>query len=118
MPKDLELSLLLDFYGPLLTEKQRTAFDWYYNEDLSLAEIAETQGVSRQAVRDAIKRAEQQMRAMESALGLAVRFRRMTDGLTQIAADARALAQAYEPARARADRIAALAEALRRTENE
>lgn len=118
MPKDLELSLLLDFYGPLLTEKQRTVFDWYYNEDLSLSEIAETQGISRQGVRDSIKRAEQQMRAMEDALGLAARFRRITEGLTEISEAARKLAKENQSVQPQADAIARLADELRRTENE
>ena len=84
MPKNLELSLLLDFYGGLLTEKQRTVTAMYYDEDLSLAEIAEAQGISRQGVRDTVKRAEQQMLEMEATLGLAARFRRITDGLAHI----------------------------------
>ena len=54
----LEMSLLFDFYGETLTEKQRELFDLYYNEDLSLSEIAEHAGITRQGVRDSIKRAE------------------------------------------------------------
>ena len=54
--KPLEMSLLFDFYGETLTEKQRELFDLYYNEDLSLAEIAEHAGITRQGVRDSIKR--------------------------------------------------------------
>ena len=52
--KPLEMSLLFDFYGETLTEKQRELFDLYYNEDLSLAEIAEHAGITRQGVRDSI----------------------------------------------------------------
>ena len=52
----LEMSLLFDFYGETLTEKQRELFDLYYNEDLSLSEIAEHAGITRQGVRDSIKR--------------------------------------------------------------
>ena len=118
MPKDLELSLLLDFYGPLLTEKQRTVFDWYYNEDLSLAEIAQSQGITRQGVRDTLKRAEQQMREMEDALGLARRFRRISDGLSDICAVAEELKAYGAFAESRADRIQRLADELRRTEAE
>lgn len=56
MAKNLEVSFLLDFYGEMLTAKQREAVELYYFEDLSLAEIADNQGISRQGVRDAIKR--------------------------------------------------------------
>ena len=58
MAKDLRITFLLDFYGDMLTEKQREVVECYYNEDLSLAEIAEEKGITRQGVRDGIKRAE------------------------------------------------------------
>ena len=72
--KPLEMSLLFDFYGETLTEKQRELFDLYYNEDLSLAEIAEHAGITRQGVRDSIKRAEHALREMEGKLGLVARY--------------------------------------------
>ena len=72
--KDLRISFLLDFYGDMLTETQREVVDAYYNEDLSLAEIAQDRDITRQGVRDAIKRAEQQLLEMEDRLGLARRF--------------------------------------------
>ena len=72
--KPLEMSLLFDFYGETLTEKQRELFDLYYNEDLSLAEIAEHAGITRQGVRDSIKRAEHALREMEDKLGLVARY--------------------------------------------
>ena len=72
--KPLEMSLLFDFYGETLTEKQRELFDLYYNEDLSLAEIAEHVGITRQGVRDSIKRAEHALREMEEKLGLVARY--------------------------------------------
>ncbi|WP_249318223.1 YlxM family DNA-binding protein [Yeguia hominis] len=84
MPKNLEISVLLDFYGDMLTEKQREMIEFYYNDDLSLAEIAENQGITRQGVRDSIKRAEQQMLEMEDRLGMAKRFHEMQDGLEKI----------------------------------
>lgn len=52
MEKNLNVSILLDFYGAMLTEKQREAEEYYYNDDLSLSEIADNQGISRQGVRD------------------------------------------------------------------
>ena len=72
--KPLEMSLLFDFYGETLTEKQRELFDLYYNEDLSLSEIAEHAGITRQGVRDSIKRAEHALREMEDKLGLVARY--------------------------------------------
>ena len=62
MAKNLEISFLLDFYGDMLTDKQRDVVELYYNEDLSLAEIAAHSGITRQGVRDSIKRAEGQLR--------------------------------------------------------
>ena len=72
--KPLEMSLLFDFYGETLTEKQRELFDLYYNEDLSLAEIAEHAGITRQGVRDSVKRAEHALHEMEQKLGLVARY--------------------------------------------
>ena len=84
MAKDLQISLLLDFYGEMLTEKQREMIEFYYNEDLSLAEIADNQGITRQGVRESIMRAEAQLLVMEERLGLANRFHEMREGLSQI----------------------------------
>ena len=67
-------AMLLDFYGPLLTEKQREYFDLHYNSDYSLTEIAEDSGVSRQAVWDNITRARRTMEDMEQKTGLIRRF--------------------------------------------
>ena len=84
MAKNLEVSVLLDFYGEMLTEKQRDFLDLYYNEDLSLSEIAENEGITRQGVRDGIKRAEAQLFAMESKLHLSRRFSDLKDSLQEI----------------------------------
>lgn len=67
-------SMLFDFYGELLTDKQREYFDLHYNEDLSLAEIAEQGGISRQGVWDMIRRAEAAMTEIEEKTGLIKRF--------------------------------------------
>ncbi len=72
--KPLEMCLLFDFYGEVLTEKQKELFDLYYNEDLSLAEISEHIGITRQGVRDSIVRAEHTLRDMEKKLGLVSRY--------------------------------------------
>ena len=84
MAKDLQVAVLLDYYGDLLTEKQRDFISLYYDEDLSLSEIAENEGITRQGVRDAIKRAETQLQDMESRLGMARRFEEMRQGLSEI----------------------------------
>ena len=82
--KSLELVLLFDFYAPLLTDKQREFFDLYYNEDLSLGEIAENAGITRQGVRDAIQRVETVLRETESRLHLAARFGRVSEDMEHV----------------------------------
>ena len=62
MAKDLEMGYLLDFYGEVLTEKQREMLRQYYNDDLSLSEIGENFGITRQGARDAIKHGETTLR--------------------------------------------------------
>ncbi len=72
--KNLEIGYLLDFYGDVLSERKRTVLDYYYNDDLSLAEIAEEIGISRQGVRELIKKAGEELLFYEEKLGLAKRF--------------------------------------------
>ena len=72
--KNLEIGYLLDFYGDVLSERKRTVLDYYYNDDLSLAEIAEEIGISRQGVRELIKKAGEELTFYEEKLGLAKRF--------------------------------------------
>lgn len=68
--KDLSLSLIYDVYSPLLSDKKREVFEKYYLDDLSLAEISDETGTSRQAVRDLIARTQNQLIEYEDALGL------------------------------------------------
>ena len=84
MAKDLKVSYLLDFYGDMLTAPQREMVEAYYNQDLSLGEIALDREITRQGVRDAVKRAEQQLFEMEERLGLARRFQHVQEALTAI----------------------------------
>ena len=74
MSIDVNMSLLLDFYGDTLSEKQKEAMDLFYNGDLSLSEIAEITGITRQGVRDRIIKSEQILTELENKLGLASRF--------------------------------------------
>ena len=83
MESRFELIWLLDFYGPLLTPHRLEMMRLYCEEDLSLAEIAQEAGVSRQGVHDMLTRAAQRLFDMEEKLGMAARFQRMTSGLEQ-----------------------------------
>lgn len=78
------MAMLYDFYGDLLTDRQKEFYDLYYNEDLSLAEIAENYSISRQGVRDVIVRAEASMTEIEDKTHLIRRFYEMQKELTSI----------------------------------
>lgn len=86
--KNLRISVLLDYYAPMLTEKQRDVIDLYYNEDLSLSEIAEHEDITRQGVRDSIKRGEQTLLDMEEKFHLAERSEKYSALIEDIAAAA------------------------------
>lgn len=79
--KNLDVVLLADFYGEMLTDNQRKFIEYYYSDDLSLSEIAQNEGITRQGVRDAVKRAETQLYDMEKKLGFAERARKITEAL-------------------------------------
>ncbi len=70
MDRKVEISMLCEIYGKLLTEKQLNILDNYYNLDLSLSEIAENEGITRQAVRDIIKKGENKLFEFEEKLGI------------------------------------------------
>lgn len=84
--KPIELVLLFDFYGNMLTDKQKEFFDLYYNQDLSLSEIAENEGITRQGVRDAIVRAKNLLCEFEEKLGLYRRYGNVDEALEKILA--------------------------------
>ncbi len=84
MAKNMKVAYLLDFYGDLLTDKQRDSLEFYYNDDLSLGEIAANLGISRQGVRDNIKRAEAVLFDMEEKLRLAEKFSEIRAGLLSV----------------------------------
>ena len=100
----LTMTLLYDYYGELLTEKQRQLFDLYYNQDYSLSEIAQTAGISRQGVHDTLARAEQLLEGYEQALGCIARDRRLEAALGTITRSAQALT-AIDGARPAAETI-------------
>lgn len=81
MDKLTEMNLLYDFYGQLLTERQRKFVELYYCQDLSLGEISEQFGVSRQSVYDTLKRSEQTLHMFEEKLGLVSRSLEQRDCL-------------------------------------
>ena len=72
--KDMRLALLLDYYGDLLSEHRRDIMEMYYCEDLSLAEIAENTGITRQGVRESLKKSEADLRTFDAKLHLVERF--------------------------------------------
>lgn len=81
-----QLVLLLDFYGGCLTEKQRQTAELFYQEDYSLGEIAALLGVTRQAVADSLRKAEQTLLSLEARTGLCARFRRQRELLLRLTA--------------------------------
>lgn len=77
-------ALLYDFYGSLLTPKQQEIYDWYFQQDLSLGEIAREQGVSRPAIYDSVRRTEDTLQDYENKLGLVKKFQENKELLEEI----------------------------------
>lgn len=96
LEKNVEISLLFDFYGQLLKEQQQQAVSLYYNDDLSLSEIAAQLNITRQGVRDSIKRSETQLYTYEEKLGLFRRFKETEAGLLAIEEYAEKLIENYD----------------------
>ena len=93
-----ELVMLLDYYGNMLTDKQRDCFDMRYNQDLSLGEIAEELGVSRQAVNDNLTRTEALLRRMEENIGCVKRDMQIRSAARTILEAAAVLDASSDPA--------------------
>ncbi|MBQ7407384.1 MAG: DNA-binding protein [Clostridia bacterium] len=90
--KNMKISYLLDFYGDVLDERVRAVMGAYYDNDLSLAEIAEGEGISRQGVRHLIKKGEEHLLFLEEKLGLAATYgeiRAAAESLTAVAEEIR-----------------------------
>ena len=98
------MTLLFDYYGDLLTDKQKTYFDLYYNQDFSLAEIAEEEGISRQGVYDALTRTEAILRNFEEKTGFVEKATERKGLVEEIRREALAL-QAVAGAETRAKAI-------------
>ena len=94
----MELVLLLDYYGGMLTEKQKECFDMRYNQDMSLGEIAEMLGVSRQAVNDNLTRTEALLRRMEENIGCVKRDRITRRAIQDLLSAAAVLDASSDPA--------------------
>ena len=84
MEEIVELSLLFDFYGEMLGEHKKKIFEDYVLNDLSLAEIADEEGISRQGVHDVVKRCTKQLKEYEAALHLVEKFEQMKEKLTEV----------------------------------
>ena len=109
----LEMALLFDYYGGMLTDKQRDCFDMRHNQDLSLGEIGEMLGVSRQAVNDSLTRTEALLRRMEENIGCVKRDMLTRKAVQEILAAAAVLDTSSDPAvLASAQRIRAAAHTL------
>ncbi len=93
-----EMALLFDTYGGMLTDKQRECFDMRYNQDLSLGEIAEMMGVSRQAVNDNLKKTEALLRRMEENIGSVKRDMLIRSAVREILDAATVLDASSDPA--------------------
>ena len=102
----LEMALLFDYYGGMLTQKQFDCFDMRYNQDLSLGEIADTLGVSRQAVCDNLTRTEALLRRMEENIGCVKRDMKNRAAIREILEAATVLDASSDPA------VAALAKRI------
>ena len=89
--ESLEMILLFDYYGDLLTDRQKLCLDMHYNQDLSLGEIAQELSISRQAVYDNLSRAEALLRNMEEKTGCVSRDRQLRKAMENIAAAAESL---------------------------
>ncbi len=82
--KDLKIAYLMDFYGDALPEHTRAVLKKYYEDDLSLSEIAESEGISRQGIRHIIKRGEDELSFFESALGLASHYSNLREAAKRL----------------------------------
>lgn len=84
MEENVQISILLQIYGKMLTDKQNEALEDYYNNDLSLAEISENIGITRQAVRDNIKNGEKKLFELEAKLGFMQKIEKLKKDINKL----------------------------------
>lgn len=110
MAKELSVDLVVffDLYGALLSDRQREVFDYYYNDDLSLAEISENLSITRQGVLENIKKAEAKLRVAEQKLGFAKRFSDIDKKVSEIRRAAGSIKSAEGDQNSHADKILGL----------
>ena len=89
LEEKLNIVLLLDFYGEILSDRKRNVMDLYYNEDFSLAEISDRIGISRQGVRDIIKKSEEELLFFEEKLGFAAKLLTIGEKTDKLLEDAK-----------------------------
>ncbi len=96
--KDMSIPYLADLYGNVLSDRKRELLDYYYNEDYSLAEIAEITGISRQGIRESVKKSEAELRALEDSLHLAARIHALDEKRQELQKTLAALLEAPDAA--------------------
>ncbi|MBQ7313194.1 MAG: hypothetical protein IJW81_06385 [Clostridia bacterium] len=111
--KNMKFPLLLDTYGVLLTERKREILDYYYNDDYSLSEISELTGISRQGVRDSIKKSEEEIYGYESRLKIVEKYEEIAGLCERAASAAVRLTEESDDVSARAKEILSLLERLK-----
>ena len=107
-----EVSLLFDFYGELLTERQREVFSLYHEENFSLSEIADELGISKAGVYDTLKKAEQALKKYEEKLGLVEKFGEAREAIGKIDEDLSKLADKHPDTKADIEKIKSLIDKL------
>ncbi len=106
--KDLRIPLLLDVYGELLTDRKREMMEYYYNEDYSLAEISEVTGISRQGVRDSIKKTVAELHELEDKLRMADRVHNFEACMSRVSEELTAITETMPDSSSVKDRLTEL----------
>lgn len=118
--KNMHISFLLDFYGGVLADRTRDVLEMYYFDDMSLAEIADTVGITRQGVRGGIKKGEEELLFLEEKLGLAARYSAITESAKRLLSLAEDLKAETDPKQIKAllDEIVCCTDAVLAKEKE